>query len=372
MVNIDYRIAGGLETSRASEERESDLDVDYRMNRFNITSTHRDYDYNPRTPAPLAREGNGRKRGLQASPKGWDISRTVWALTGGAALKVASFAWSTGKAFTGFRAGGGTAYRPGFADQSWTAVEEKEDPFDATFQGRRDRTGTPIPGEFPSGIDDRYIEDYMEDPAAHQRRVEVETPTLQGYTGTGSTLKSKNGESWVFVQPQDTRDTSPTRRHKKPVGSLAYTSRPVSRASLAGMGPRPKLQPRPNTTNASYASPRAGAFARPTPLEDTTNTAIGHRRSRSSIASPRRESTVPVSPDVLKYEKKLRSKDKKIDNSMRRLNSQLEDMIREGKQALGTKIEVRDTYSGQYEMDEVEDEDRDVDEGYAGSDGLRY
>jgi hypothetical protein len=75
-----------------------------------------------------------------------------------------------------------------------------------------------------------------------------------------------------------------------------------------------------------------------------------------------------VSPDVLKFEKKVRQKEKKIDSSMRRLNSQLEDMIREGKEALGTRIEVRDTFSGQYEVDQVED----LDEGYAGSDGLRH
>ena len=363
LVNTDYRIKGGLDTPQQTiEDEEADFDLDYRMNRFNTHAPQRDCSYDPHTPAPLAREGNGRKRHPQESPKGWDIPRTVWAWTGGAAIKVASFAWNTGKAFTGFRAGGGQAYKPGLADQSWMAVEEeKEDPFDAQFQGRRDRTGTPIPGEFP---DDRYIEDYMDNPTAHHQQRDISTPTLQGTTGSDSTLKSKNGENWVFVQPEDTRDTSPTRRHKKPLG---YASRPASRASLIGVGPRPKLQPRPNATNASYASPRAGT-TRSAPLEDTTTYQPGHRRSRSSIASPRRESTIPMSPDVLKFEKKVRQKEKKIDSSMRRLNSQLEDMIREGKEALGTRIEVRDTFSGQYEVDQVED----LDEGYAGSDGLRH
>jgi hypothetical protein len=406
LVNIDYKLAGGSDTLRASEDQESDLDQDYRMSRFTVASPMRNYDYNPRTPAPLVWEVNGRKHGygLQESPKGWDIPRTVWALTGGAALKIASFAWSTGKAFTGFRAGGGAAYtysHGGFADQSWMAVEEEkeQDPFDAAFQGRRDRTGTPIPGQFPEcdsggsgGIDARYIDDYMANPAAHQRRndvnLDVQTPTLQWQgteTTSNSTLKSKNRESWVIVQPQDTRDASPTRRHKKPTStaSLGY-SRPVSRASPASIsiGPRPKLQPRSSVTSASYASPRAGGMSS-APLEDTTNTySPGHRRNRSSLASPRRESAinanmnqnqnVNVSPDVLLYSRKLRSKEKKIDNSMRRLNSQLEEMIREGKEALGTKIEVRDTYSAAYETDEVDTADRDMDEGYAGSDGLRY
>jgi hypothetical protein len=389
LVSIDYKTAGGSDTPRGYEE-ESDLDQDYRMSRYTTASPPRHPSYDPRTPVPLAREGNGRKRGYgsQEDRRGWDIPRTVWALTGGAALKVASFAWSTGKAFTGFRAGGGVAYAyPGFADQSWMAVEEhhekEQDPFDAAFQGRRDRTGTPIPGEFPgdgSGIDARYIEDYMTDPTAHQRRrddADLQTPTLHGYAGarqgtiSTSTLKSRNGDSWIIVPPQDSRENSPTRRHKKTTGNL----RPVSRASIAGNSFRPKLQPRSSmnasTTSASYASPRS---APPENASNTCSAGRGHRhsRSRSSLVSPRRESAsagVPpsyanVSPDVLLYSRKLRSKEKKIDNSMRRLNSQLEDMIREGKEALGTKVEVRDTYSGAYEADEV-------DEGYAGSDGVR-
>lgn len=381
LVNIDYRTAGASDTPGGFEEQESDFDQDYRMSRFTIAAPPHHLSYNPQTPAPLAREVNGRKRGYGSddNPKGWDIPRTMWALTGGAALKVASFAWSTGKAFTGFRAGGGAAYNypPGFADQSWMAVEEKEqDPFDAAFHGLRDRTGTPIPGEFPddgSGIDARYIENYMSDPSAHQRRrddVDLRTPTMQGCTGSRlgitSTLKSRNADSWIIVPPQDTRENSPTRRHKKPIsGGLGG-----SRASLAGTGSRPKLQPRSSikATSASYASPRGlnGNF-RSNHLEDATNTSHGprhrHSRSRSSLASPRGENSNAgdVSPDVLLYSRKLRSKEKKIDNSMRRLNSQLEDMIREGKEALGTKVEV----------ERCEGEEGEEDEGYAGSDGLR-
>ena len=62
------------------------------------------------------------------------------------------------------------------------------------------------------------------------------------------------------------------------------------------------------------------------------------------MASPRRESgnDTPKSPDVIKFEKKLHKQSQKQDDSMRRLNQQMQDMIREAQQALGSKVEVID------------------------------
>lgn len=58
----------------------------------------------------------------------------------------------------------------------------------------------------------------------------------------------------------------------------------------------------------------------------------------------------------------MRRKEAKEDESMRRLNEQLKAMIKEGKQALGSKIEVTDGGGA--------DEDIDCDEGFVdGEDG---
>jgi hypothetical protein len=56
------------------------------------------------------------------------------------------------------------------------------------------------------------------------------------------------------------------------------------------------------------------------------------------------------SPEVQRFEKRIRRKEKKEDENIQRLNKQLQDMIKEGKAALRTKIEVED--------------DQEADEGY--------
>lgn len=102
------------------------------------------------------------------------------------------------------------------------------------------------------------------------------------------------------------------------------------------------------------------------------------------MASPRRQSSFNVvtstqpnshshshststsanqSPEVRKFQQKLRRKEAQKDQSMDWMNEQLQAMIKQGKQALGSKIEVEG---------EVEEEDYgegvdgpgDIDEGY--------
>ena len=51
-----------------------------------------------------------------------------------------------------------------------------------------------------------------------------------------------------------------------------------------------------------------------------------------------------MSPEAQKFVAKLRRKEAEEDREMTRLNAKLQAMIREGKEALGTKIEVEDYY----------------------------
>ena len=46
------------------------------------------------------------------------------------------------------------------------------------------------------------------------------------------------------------------------------------------------------------------------------------------------------SPEVRKFEQKLRKKEAKQDETMNRFNAHLQAMIREGQRALGSKVEV--------------------------------
>jgi hypothetical protein len=124
-------------------------------------------------------------------------------------------------------------------------------------------------------------------------------------------------------------------------------SRP-SRSSFAGSSSLVAGQP------ASFASPRrqietSNALPRPHTSE------ARHHRSQSSLASPKRSESVrtsqttQTSPDVQKFERKLRQKERAQQNSIERLSQQTKDMIREAKEALGTRIDIEDDA-------EVEDE----------------
>lgn len=372
--NTRYHIAGGLDTPLAAkldaeEKQDEDMrELDYRPNRLTLTARQKPASYFPQTPATAASVGNIKhKRAGSTEQSGW--GRAVVNLVGGVAGKVFNFCWNG--AFRGFQAGGGHAYRmdgdrPGVIEQSnWMAIGEKDDVFNKRYQGQHYHSLTPVPGQFP---EEGFIDDYMSQPQAHRAR-QLSTPSQEGDVGW-STLRS----NWVLINNTDENDESD--RSPIPPASknprMSYDQRrPASRALITAPGNiRPPLVPSRSSLvgspgsnikrPASFASPRASpgrACASRTDSHITNSP--GHRRSRSSMAaSPQRAAevgsrhsfTTASSPDIYKFEKKIRRKERKEDESIQRLNKQLQDMIREGKEALGTTIEIED--------------ETEVDEGY--------
>ena len=335
LVNVEYRLAGGLDTPTAEklrheEQAQYDFEQDLRPNRYTFPAQQPDNGYFPQTPssADLA----SRKRLFPSSPSQarTGLVHTVWAFTGGVAGKVINFCWNT--AFHGFHAGGGQGYHmqtgtPMVVSGAEVEVKRNDDVFDTEYQGRG---LTPIPGGFPGN----FIEDYMSRPQSHQQ---LETPTQ---------LKDTGG-NWVMVnEPYDDRETSPARKRARP--STAMYSRPLSRGSLP-ISVRPRMPPRSSASGASYASPRGNSIAAHSQARPQSSEAFSktHKRSRSSVAQTRHSGSdsaneTPKSPEVLKFERKLRKKDVKQDRSITRLNQQMQDMIKEAQQALGSKVEVTD------------------------------
>ena len=332
LVNSTYRIAGGLDTPTAEkvrhdEQHQYDYEQDLRPNRFNVFQ--QSDSYFPRTPSSA--DVASRQRRVPPSPRsGW--GKTVWTLTGGVAGKVINFCWST--AFRGFHSGGGTGYNMAL-DTPMVTVDGLGTMHGETVFDEPVRQQSPIPGGFP---EENFIEDYMLRPESHQGD---QTPTQLNDTGGGSSMKS----TWVMVDRRDDdSDRSPVRKRARQCGAPT-TPRPISRASTV----RPRLHPPQSSHGASYASPRGsflgGIHSRP---QSSDGPERQHTRSKSLLASPRRSDTAtPTSPDVIKFQKKQRRLDQKQDSSIQRLNLQMQDMIREAEQALGSKVEV---------YDEVDDE----------------
>jgi hypothetical protein len=180
----------------------------------------------------------------------------------------------------------------------------------------------------------------MSRPQSHQQN---DTPTQHPEFGDRSSLKG----NWVMVNdPHTDTESSPARKRPRPSTANAY-SRPVSRGSLP-MSTRPRLQPRSSGAGASYASPRATGFVHAQPHPQSSNGfQRQHTRSRSSIPQTRQSEVqsshhTPKSPEVVKFEKKLRKKDQKQDDSIRKLNQKMQDMIKEAQEALGSTVEVVD------------------------------
>ncbi len=360
-VNTNYRIAGGLDTPTAAfasihEGRDDQADLDYRPSRFNSQGRTGSHDYFPYTPDALDRERNGRKRALP-SPQNQGWGKAVFGLVGDVAGKVINFCF-TGT-FRGFHAGGGRGYNmdvctPVIVEHStWTDLNEKEDVFNENYQRQHYRGSTPVPGEFP---EENFIEDYMSQPQYHQAR-DQPTPIQHDYGGDGAGGGTLLKENWVMVKGSDadSRESSPTRSARKiPRTSTLNQTRPVSRFLTSA---RPRLAPsRPSRSSfagsanlaseqhASFASTRASTIQYDSPARPQTSEGR-HRRSHSSIASPQRQQSVrdsPASPEVQKFEKRIRMKEKAQEDSLRRLNQQAKDMIREAREALGTRIDIDD------------------------------
>ena len=334
LVNTEYVFAGGapsVDRYAIEDDARFDYERDIRPGRFARMNSGQSANYFPRTPQS---ESGGKRRRLSTPGGGW--GNTVWRYTGGVAGKAINFCWTM--AFNGFHAGQGRGYDmdvgtpvvvvPGDPSD----LSSSKDVFDDDYRGS---SGTPLPGSFPS---DESVHRVRE--ASYEQ---LPTPTSIKDWGGTSTLKS----NWVMVDAPDMRDpeTSPARKRSRP-----------STASLYGKtSARPSLtRPRMHTRNsASFAAPRASLHGRPSLNPERPQSAGSdrpqHKRTKSSVASPKRESgtSTPRSPDVVKFEKKLHRQSLKQDDSMRRMNQQMQDMIKEAQQALGSKVEV---------IDDVEDE----------------
>ncbi len=330
-VSTRYELAGGLDTPKAAtflamEFRETDYQASSGLysrggrgfSTFDLTSD----GYFPPPSTALGREGNGRSR-LPAPPPLRDgLGKMVYGVVG-VAGKVLEFCKAT--AFRGFYAGGGQGYQMKVPAQSmkgdqsiWLDMDKE-----GVSQFCERERGL-IPGRFP---DDDYIPDYMSQdhttpPRAHKR--------IQREKGEG-----EMSASWVMVDSTSSRESSPSRLSHRKVPSAAAAA--STRRPNLKYGRRP-IQPASRPSLTSYAGSPGLRSNRPASFAST----------RSPLSSPKHES--PASTDLQRHAAKMRKRELEEDANLKRLNQQLKAMIKEGKEALGTKFEVQD---------------EPIDEGYA-------
>ncbi|KAL8855054.1 MAG: hypothetical protein Q9221_000251 [Calogaya cf. arnoldii] len=329
-VNTQYRLAGGLDTPTAALSKSNILGKDALAPnlapRYGSRSIHQgisDENYFTSIPSALSREANGRPRlhTNHMTNDGW--GRTMYGVIG-AAGKVWKFCKSN--AFRGFYAGKGRGYAmtPSMhptneESQLWHDMDEKD------FAPLKREELVSIPGRFPED----FIEDYMAQDHTTPPRA---AKKIQRSKGEGDMR-----ENWVMVgrSPISSREGSPIRlsNRKLPPASAS------GRRPMAKTGRRLVLPAnRPSTTSQAGSpgmrSDRPASFA----------------STRSPGTTPKHES--PLSPEVQRHAARMRRRELEEDANLKRFNQQLKAMIRQGKEALRTTVEV------------AEESDAPVDEGY--------
>lgn len=324
-VNTRYTLAGGLDTPTTtftfSTEYAMSPDLAMRRGR----GWHADNGLSPGSYFPLlARERNGRARRYRPTQSdSW--SKTIYNVFG-----VAEKVWAICKAnpFRGFYAGAGPGYQmQALRDDktSWQSYNEK----DSALQ-RRERE-TSVPGGFP---DEDFIPDYMS-----RDHTVGDRPTKRLQTVKGGDLSA----SWVMIDnSQCSREPSPTRKTTRKVPSKASPGRkPVSKAGQRQILPASK--------------PSLTSFAGSPALR--SNCPASFAPSRSPLSSTKHGSS--KSANVQRYAARIRQRELQEDAKLRRVNQQLKAMIKEGKQALGTKFEIEDGFDNA--VDEGDGEGESVD-----------
>lgn len=383
-VNTKYQLAGGMDTPGLVQQHAADLgseyvDAGYRRslgdvgrNGFGNSRGWREQDsmsYFPAIQDDMGHESDARGRYSDRSPdqrgEGW--SKAAIQVVGGVVGKVWEFCKTSGAVFRGFQAGNGVGYKVNMEPSiTFEAVPENESSFwheKGKMSNIYDRESTPLPGRFP---EDDFLPNYMDHPSP-----EYSPPQPAKRRQVSRNTTDELARNWVVVP--ETQVTTPSKpqprapsRFSMPTASsasrrvVANTSsyRPASRpASRAGFNrQRSGLQttssrfsqagsPALNSTSrASFASPRSpGALSgskiprAATPSGSPVRNSFGGSVA-SGAGSLKTES--PAAKEAKKWAAVKRKEEREQDESIRRLDAQLKAMIREAKEALGTKIEV--------------------------------
>ncbi|KAJ5173677.1 uncharacterized protein N7500_001608 [Penicillium coprophilum] len=283
MIHSNYRsvsVSGGNDFHASAE-------LDYRPNRYRESFLPPCFDSGDES-TNLANYNGSRKRSrrdsciISASPDGSKTNTTTttgWGQTVIKAVsKVLDLCWAG--AFRGFYAGGGQGYDiSGPATTLESSWQPSTSPStEKDMYSPSTYCSTPVPGQYPDEEVDRSWV--------------VVPESLDSFVG-GSELSSPS------LRARRTFQASSPRRKSAVMPRLA------KRVAYSSTGPHS-----PTKGQAGLPSPR---------LRDT-----------------------PASADIQRQAAKMRRKEREEDASIQRLNKQLQAMIREGKEALGTTVVVDD------------------------------
>lgn len=321
LANEKYRIKGGVDTPTLTAiTRYEDTGHDEESFRRGWSASGNfmhdaDHDGQPSREA-ISQDGQTGKRRLEEYQNG-EVKPVTWGKTllsvaTGVAGIVVEFCRFSAAPFRGFYAGGGAGYSHGVNELGAESIwQEAERSMSLSYS----HIGTPIPGQW---------EQYDEP----DQREEEERPSKRG--------KSNDGSGWVLIEPkQQTKESTPSQSTKGSGGSAHR-----SRAARASGGPLHRPMSRRSMIPVSRRSPTVSVNIAGSPSNR------GHPRSPRGPPSPVRLNAhqSPMSPEAAQFKARVQREEREHEASMRKMNKQLQQMIKEGRQALGTKFVVEDEF----------------------------
>lgn len=316
-VNTRYNLKGGIDTPTAElESRFEHEDLyrheDYRR-RGSVGATLDGQSEDFAKPVMLG-ERNGRSR-IPSSPNGiqspsW--GKFVFNLVGGVAGTMWEFCKVT--AFKGFYAGGGKGYE--------MPTPRREEPSDSsiwedmhTTRQRSSLDATPVPGRYPQ-------EDYANSPNSSEQR-------------PAKRLHTESGTGWVMVTTAGETET-PQSTSRIPIRKQSSIT--ISTEKRQSVASRPNLR----RSIAPVSRRSLGVNHAGSPAFNTHNRRATYAASRTPGPATPTQNPSPASLEAQRYAERIRREEKKTDASIKRLNQQLKAMIKEGKEALASNVEIVD------------------------------
>ncbi|KAI4849536.1 hypothetical protein E4T44_02978 [Aureobasidium sp. EXF-8845] len=290
-------------------------------------------------PGLLARERNGKGRTVSytsmastsdtSDTKGW--GGFAMKLVGGVVGKVWHFCRAN--AFAGFYAGAGKGYA--FAQPTQLPTQLPGQYPASDFFGDFEQDNTPQRSLKRQQTESGWV---MVDPNPEAPRPSNRTST-EDLTHLGATRASSRRALNSVTRRAPSRQTSYTgspqaQQSRLDVFSQAFADRSTSTASTASTRSTAPLRPTTIAHRSPVLTPNRLTF-NPDRRSSIVN-ATSDRRS--SLSSSTNEET--LSPDAQRFLHRIEKQGRNTDKSMRKLDRQIQDLIRQGQAALGTKFEV--------------------------------
>jgi hypothetical protein len=333
MVNEQYNLAGGYDTPglAVNAELDSVIDQDAQARKWTRDRDATFGSSGPSIQGPLARERNGVPRMADLAEGQNPVSWTRFAFS----LVGKAFTFGT-SVFKGFYAGGGDGYD----------FNEKHgyDGVSSHFHG----PPTPIPGQWQA---DDFFGDFEQDNPVSPPSSGLRPPNKRRQT---------DKDEWVLIGTPDARGPSPKRKVSANYVPQAAKATPAApRPSATRASSRRSLLPtmiRRQPSHVSQVGSPAAFTAGPDRRASVANVRSPPSRPHSS-AGHRKTTSVGsdiVSPEAERYRKRQAKQDRVADKAIGNMSRQLEELIKQGQAALGTKFSVEG------------DVDEEMDDGYAG------